>query len=116
METALSACKVSLFSNVEFSFVEGHFLILRRLDLRLDCGIVEPLGRVPSPISDMQNPKNTNKSSPQFRFHILMLHVLEMPTILYPYTAERRDVLGNTSPEAREISRGRGFCTSRAEG
>ena len=30
---------------------------------------------------------------------------------LYPYTAERRDVLGKTSPEAREISRGRGFCT-----
>ena len=27
--------------------------------------------------------------------------------ILYPYTAERRDVLGNTSPEAREISWGR---------
>ena len=24
--------------------------------------------------------------------------------ILYPYTAERRDVLGNTSPEDREIS------------
>ena len=34
---------------------------------------------------------------------------------LYPYTAERRDVLGNTSPEAREISRGRGFCTPRPE-
>ena len=26
---------------------------------------------------------------------------------LYTYTAERRDVLGNTSPEAREMSRGR---------
>ena len=25
--------------------------------------------------------------------------------VLYPYTAERRDVLGNTSPEAQEISR-----------
>ena len=34
---------------------------------------------------------------------------------MYPYTAERRDVLGNTSPEAREISRGRGFCTPRPE-
>ena len=32
---------------------------------------------------------------------------------LYPYTAERRDVLGNTPPEAREISQGRGFCTPR---
>ena len=31
--------------------------------------------------------------------------------ILIPYTAERRDVLGNTSPEAREISQGQGFCT-----
>ena len=35
--------------------------------------------------------------------------------VLYPYTAERRDVLGNTSPEAREISQGRGFCTPRPE-
>ena len=35
--------------------------------------------------------------------------------IVYPYTAERRDVLGNTSPEARAISRGRGFCTPRPE-
>ena len=35
--------------------------------------------------------------------------------ILYPYTAERRDVLGNTSPEAQDISRGRGFCTPRPE-
>ena len=31
--------------------------------------------------------------------------------LLYPYTAERKDVLGNTSPEARDISQGRGFCT-----
>ena len=38
-----------------------------------------------------------------------------LPPILYPYTAERRDVLGNTSPEAREISRGQGFCTPRPE-
>ena len=30
--------------------------------------------------------------------------------VLCPYTAERRDVLGNTPPEAREISQGRGFC------
>ena len=30
--------------------------------------------------------------------------------ILYPYTAERRDVLENTLPEAQEISQGRGFC------
>ena len=28
-----------------------------------------------------------------------------------PYTAERRDVLGNTSVEDQEISRGWGFCT-----
>ena len=32
---------------------------------------------------------------------------------MYPYTAERRDVLGNTSPEDREISQRRGFCTPR---
>ena len=31
--------------------------------------------------------------------------------VMYPYTTERRDVLGNTSPEAREIFQGRGFCT-----
>ena len=38
-------------------------------------------------------------------------------SLLYPYTAERRDVLGNTSPEAREISRGRSPREiSRAEG
>ena len=36
--------------------------------------------------------------------------------ILYPYTAERRDVLENTLPEAQEISQGRGFCTPRPEG
>ena len=29
---------------------------------------------------------------------------------MYPYTAERRDVLENTLPEAQEISQGRGFC------
>ena len=34
---------------------------------------------------------------------------------LYPYTAERRDVLENTPPEAQEISQGRGFCTPRPE-
>ena len=28
-----------------------------------------------------------------------------------PYTAERRGVLGNTSPKDQVISRGRGFCT-----
>ena len=46
-----------------------------------------------------------------------------MYTILYPYTAERRDVLGCTSPttkrfpEAREMSRGRSpRDISRAEG
>ena len=33
--------------------------------------------------------------------------------LLYPYTAERRDVLENTPPEAQEISQGRGFCTPR---
>ena len=32
-----------------------------------------------------------------------------------PYTDERRDVSENTPPEAREISRGRGFCTPRPE-
>ena len=37
-------------------------------------------------------------------------------SVLYRCTAERRDVLGNASPEAREISRGRGFCTPRPEG
>ena len=31
--------------------------------------------------------------------------------ILYPYTAERRDALGNTSTEDRKISRGWGFYT-----
>ena len=36
-------------------------------------------------------------------------------SILYPYTAERRDVLKNTLPEAQEISQGRGFCTPRPE-
>ena len=35
--------------------------------------------------------------------------------ILYPYTTERRAVLRNTSPEAPEISQGRGFCTPRPE-
>ena len=29
--------------------------------------------------------------------------------VLYPYTAERRDVLENTPPEAQEISQGRGW-------
>ena len=33
--------------------------------------------------------------------------------ILYPYTAERRDVFGNTSHEDREISRGWEFFSSR---
>ena len=32
---------------------------------------------------------------------------------MYPYTAKRRDVFGNTSPEDREISEGQGFCTPR---
>ena len=36
-------------------------------------------------------------------------------SILSVYTNERRDVLGNTFPEAREISQGRGFCTPRPE-
>ena len=31
-------------------------------------------------------------------------------TVLNPYTAERRDVLGNTSPEKRQVSRGRDFA------
>ena len=35
--------------------------------------------------------------------------------VLYPYTAERRDVLENTLPEAQEISQGWGFCTPRPE-
>ena len=55
-------------------------------------------------------------------YYIVVCKLLSKPTsaqctmrILYPYTAERRDVLGNTSPEAREISRGRGFCTPRPE-
>ena len=37
--------------------------------------------------------------------------------VLYPYTAERRDVLENTLPEAQEISQGRGvlilWCDNR---
>ena len=33
--------------------------------------------------------------------------------ILYPYTAERRNALGNTSTEDRKISRGWGFYTPR---
>ena len=36
-------------------------------------------------------------------------------TCTLPYTAERRDVLENTLPEAQEISQGRGFCTPRPE-
>ena len=35
--------------------------------------------------------------------------------VLNPYTADRRDVLENNSPEAQDISRGRGFCTLRPE-
>ena len=35
--------------------------------------------------------------------------------ILSPNTAERRDVLENTLPEAQEISQGRGFCTPRPQ-
>ena len=35
--------------------------------------------------------------------------------VLYPYTAERRDVLGNASPKDREISQMRGFWTSSPE-
>ena len=45
----------------------------------------------------------------------LLKYIEVYQSILYPYTAERRDVLGNTSPEAREISQGRGFCTPRPE-
>ena len=33
--------------------------------------------------------------------------------LLYPYTAERKGVLGNTSPEDRKFSQGRGFCALR---
>ena len=41
-----------------------------------------------------------------------MIHTLPgAGSVLYPYTAERRDVLKNTLPEAQEISRGRRFCT-----
>ena len=36
-------------------------------------------------------------------------------SVLYPYTEERRDLLGNTSPEAQEIFRGRVFYTPRPE-
>ena len=39
----------------------------------------------------------------------------EKKLVMYPYTAERRDVLENTLPEAQEISQGRGFCTPRPE-
>ena len=73
-------------------------VILRRLDLRVDCGSVEPLGRVPSPISDLQKPKENWKNlSPNFctsitmqnltnfspkNFFIMMLHILELSHIL----------------------------------
>ena len=33
--------------------------------------------------------------------------------IMYPYTAERRDILENTLPEAQEISQERGICNPR---
>ena len=42
--------------------------------------------------------------------------VSDTSTLLYPYTAERRDVLGNTSPEAREISQGPRGAKSTPEG
>ena len=41
--------------------------------------------------------------------------MLSVGVVLYPYTAERKDVLENTLPEAQEISQGRGFCTPRPE-
>ena len=41
--------------------------------------------------------------------------ILSLGTVLYPYTAERRDVLENTLPEVQEISQGWGFCTPRPE-
>ena len=48
-------------------------------------------------------------------FKMMYLYTARRRDILYPYTAVRRDVLGNTSPEAPEISWGRGFCTPRPE-
>ena len=44
---------------------------------------------------------------------LMMITILKW--LLYPYTAERRGVLGYTSPEDREISQGRGFCTPRPD-
>ena len=37
------------------------------------------------------------------------------PAALYPYTAEKRDKLGDASPKDQEISQEQGFCTPRPE-
>jgi len=62
---------------------------------------------------------HSSKYCSEFGFNIAILLRLFLPycscKILYPYTAERRDVLENTLPEAQEISQGRGFCTPRPE-
>ena len=37
---------------------------------------------------------------------MVLYGIVRFSIVLYPYTAERRDVLENTHPEAREIARG----------
>ena len=59
------------------------------------------------------SPSHMIARGPFFRFQIGLFVLYRF--VMYPYTAERRDVLGNTSPEVLLISRGRGFCTPRPE-
>jgi len=47
--------------------------------------------------------------------YIWMMFLNYCILVMGPYTDERRDVLENTPPEAREISQRRGFCTPRPE-
>ena len=61
-------------------------VILRRLDLRVDCGSVEPLGRVPSPISDLQKPKENWKNlSPNFCTSITMQNLTNFSPTFFLY-------------------------------
>ena len=50
---------------------------------------------------------------PRTSVALVVLNSKSFVRTFYPYTAERRDVMGNTSPEELEISRGWGFCTPR---
>ena len=47
---------------------------------------------------------------------IYLLYLWHYATLLYPYTAKRRDVLENTPPEAQEISQGPRGAKSPSEG